>query len=189
MAAWLVLTSASASAQSFVPSARVQDDLRLSAPASEVDEGPSRTDMAWIAIGLDGLFNLATVAAAYAITGGVATLQIVNLPTASTSLALLDVAMLAVQPLAQAFIVYEVGRMNPRYEPQLGWTILGAYGGTLLGAGIVGLISLAVPGGTGLAVLAAVTLTVVPPVVTVLVQSATTVERVAPSLPAATVHF
>jgi hypothetical protein len=188
MTALLVLASASASAQSFAPSARMQDELRLTAPVPE-DEGPSRTEMAWIAIGLDGLFNLATVAAAYAVTGGVATLQIVNLPGASSALAFLDVGMLAVQPLAQAFIVYEVGRMNPRYEPQLGWTMLGAYSGTILAAGIVGLIALAVPGGAGLAVLAAATFTVVPSVVTVLVQNATTVERVAPSVPAATVRF
>src|SRR5271167_3641857 len=102
------LTAASARAQqTFVPSARVQDDLRLTDPAASEDDGPSPTELTWMALGLDALFNLGTVAVAAAITGGVATLQIVNLGGGGTALAFLDVTMITVQPIVQAFIVYE----------------------------------------------------------------------------------
>jgi hypothetical protein len=160
--------------QSFTPSARVQNDLRLT---QSFDVGPSPTDMAWIGVGMDVLFNLGSYAAAVAITGGVATLRVSSLDGAATALAFLDVGMIALQPLAQALLVYEIGRMNPRYQPQLGWTILGAYAGTAVAAGIFGLIYLAVPGGTALAVLGGVVFSVVPAVTTVLVQTATTEER------------
>jgi hypothetical protein len=189
----LALESVSAQAQqSFVPSPRVQEELRLTDPAADSDGAPSQAEMAWIALGLDALFNLSTVAAAAAISGGVATLQIVNLGGASTALAFLDVAMLTVQPLAQAFIVYEVGRMNRRYEPQFGWTVAGAYGGTLLAFGVVGLLAAAMPGGgPALVVLSAVSFVAIPAASTVLVQNATMVERplVSPSQPAASIRF
>jgi len=178
--------------QAFTPSPRVQNDLRLTAPVEVADEAPSPTDMAWMALGLDALFNLGSVAAAAAITGGVATLEIVNLGTAGSALAFLDVAMIAVQPLGQAFLVYEVGRMNPRYEPQFGWTLAGAYGGTLLAGGLVAILAAAIPGGgPALTVLATATLVVVPSVTTVLVQSATMVERplASPTQPVATLRF
>ncbi len=193
-AAWvavLVLVSASAHAQqAFVPSPRVQDDLRLSEPTA-ADGDPSLSDMAWIAFGLDALFNLSSVAVATAITGGVATLQIVNLGGGSSALAFLDVTMIAIQPIVGALIVYEVGRMNRHYEPVFGWTVAGAYGGTLLAAGVVGLLALAIPGGgAALAALGATALVIIPPVVTVLVQNATMEERplVSP-VPVASVRF
>jgi hypothetical protein len=160
--------------QSFTPSARVQNDLRLTEP---LDTAPSPTDMAWLGVGMDMLFNLGSYSAAVAIAGGVATLRVSSLDGAATALAFLEVGMIALQPMAQALLVYEIGRMNPRYQPELGWTIFGAYAGTAAAAGIFGLIYLAIPGGTALAVLGGVVFTVVPAVTTVLVQTATTEER------------
>jgi hypothetical protein len=178
--------------QAFEPSPRVQNDLHLTDTMPGADGAPSLTEMTWIAIGLDALFNLGSVAAVAAVSGSVATLEVVNLPGVGTALAFLDVAMIAVQPAGQAFIVYEVGRMNPRYEPQLAWTLAGAYGGTLIAAGVVGLFALAIPGGgAALAVIGATTLVVIPSVTTALVQSATMVDRplVAPAPPVATLRF
>ena len=173
----LLVAPAARAQQAFVPSTRVQNDLRLTETQTSLDEGPSPTEVAWMGIGLDALFNLGSYAAAVAITGGVATLRITSLDGAANALAFLDVAMIAAQPTAQAYLVYEVGRMNRRYEPQFTWTLLGAYSGTVLAAGLVGLIYLAIPGGTGFAILAGAIFTVVPAVTTVLVQSATTEEH------------
>jgi hypothetical protein len=163
--------------QAFVPSTRVQNDLRLTETQASLDQGPSPDELMWMGIGLDALLNLSSYAAVLAITGGVATLRITGLNGASTGLAFLDVAMILAQPMAQAYLVYEIGRMNPRAAPQLGWTILGAYAGTAVAASVFGLIYLAIPGGTALAVLGGVVFTVIPAVTTVLVQNATTEER------------
>lgn len=163
--------------QAFTPSARVQTDLRLTETQAGPDDGLSDSEVAWMGMGLDALLNLGSYAAVLAITGGVATLRVTSLDGAATALAFLDVTMILVQPLAQAYLVYEIGRLNPRAQPQLGWTILGAYAGTALAGGITGLIFLAIPGGTAFALLAGAVFTVVPAVTTVLVQSATTEER------------
>jgi hypothetical protein len=174
----LLLTAASAEAQqAFAPSTRVQDSLRLSEVQRSLEAAPSPTEMAWMGFGLDALLNLGSYAAVLAISGGVATLRVSSLDGAATGLAVLDVAMIAAQPLAQAYLVYEVGRMNPRYAPDFGWTLAGSYAGTALAAGIFGLIYLAIPGGTALAVLGGAVFTLVPAVTTVLVQTATTEER------------
>ena len=178
LAGVMVLAAASAQAQqAFAPSARVQDSLRLSEVQRSLEAGPSPTEMAWMGFGLDALLNLGSYAAVLAISGGVATLRVSSLDGAATGLAVLDVGMILAQPLAQTFLVYEVGRMNPRYAPDFGWTLAEPTAAPLLAAGIVGLIYLAIPGGTALAVLGGAVFTLVPAVTTVLVQSATTEER------------
>ena len=95
--------------------------------------GPSRSELGWLAFGLDLALNLGTSGIETGLLGYGIALSQLGLASVGTGAILAVALILIFTPLFAALIADAIADLGPDYRPDLSLTLMAAYAGCLLG--------------------------------------------------------